>query len=138
MTRLLTTLSVAAMLTVAGCQTYPNQPSAGVGDTYRAPHHDPQIMVLEPELRPWLRFQPAAISMDADHPMTVEVPVRNLADRQYIVDYRIRFFDENDLEVDPTMGWQPITILPKQVARLQASAMSPEAVSYRLEVKWAQ
>ena len=75
---------------------------------------------------------------DADRPMSVEVPVRNLADQRYDVDYRIRFYDENDLEVPPTMGWRLLTIEPKQIARFSASAMGPEAVGYRLEVKWAQ
>ena len=69
--------------------------------------------------------------------MQVEVPVRNLADRQYQVSYRITFYDDGDVEVAPTMGWRLETIDPRQTARLSAGAMSAEAVNYRLEVKWA-
>ena len=70
--------------------------------------------------------------------MTVQVPVRNLADRQYLVDYRIVFFDEHDLQLEPAMGWRMVALQPKQTARLTANALSADAVNYRLEVKWAR
>jgi len=66
------------------------------------------------------------------------VPVRNLADRQYLVSYRITFYDAGDIEVSPTMGWRLEAIDARQTSRLTAGAMSPEAVNYRLEVKWAE
>ena len=61
MTRLLATLLIVGLPLVAGCQTYPTDPSAGIGDASpREPRNDPQIMVLEPELRPGFASSPRA------------------------------------------------------------------------------
>ncbi len=122
---------------LAGCQPH-TAPPAGLGDPWPAPANDPQITVLAPELQEWLRFHPARIRHDADAPMQVEVPVRNLAERQYLIDYRILFFDGDDMAVTPTMGWRFMAIEANQTARLTAGAMSPDAANYRLEIKWAR
>jgi len=132
-----TVLELLVLVVLVGCQPH-IAPPAGLGDPWPAPANDPQITVLAPELLQWLRFHPARIRQDVDTPMQVEVPVRNLAERQYLIDYRIRFYDDNDLELPPTMGWRFQAIDAKQTARLTAGAMSSEAVNYRLEVKWAQ
>ena len=125
---------LAAMI-LAGCES--PAPSPGLGDPYPPPINDPQISVLSPELQPWLRFQPARIDQEGGRPMQVEVPVRNLASRAYLIDYRFLFFDEKDMEVGPSMGWKFMAIQPKQVARLKAGALGPEAKTYRLEIKWS-
>ena len=127
-----------AVTLMVGCQAQQGAPSSGLGDPWPAPVNDPQITVLSPDLQQWLRFHPARIDLDPGRPMQVEVPVRNLANRQYIVSYRITFYDADDIEVTPTMGWVREAIDAKQTARLTAGAMSDEAVNYRLEVKWAE
>ncbi len=129
---------VLAFTGIVGCQSHPGAPSSGLGDPWPAPVNDPQITVLSPDLQQWLRFHPARIELDPGRPMQVAVPVRNLADRQYRVSYRITFYDAADVEVTPTMGWRLEAIDARQTSRLTAGAMSPEAVNYRLEVKWAQ
>jgi len=126
-----------AVTLMVGCQTQQGAPSSGLGDPWPAPVNDPQNTVLSPDLRQWLRFHPARIELDPGRPMQVAVPVRNLANRQYIISYRITFYDADDVEVTPTMGWLREAIDAKQTARLTAGAMSDEAVNYRLEVKWA-
>ena len=130
--------SALAVTLVVGCQTQQGAPSSGLGDPWPAPVNDPQITVLSPDLQQWLRFHPARIELDPGRPMQVEVPVRNLADRQYLVSYRITFYDADDIEVSPTMGWRLEAIDARQTSRLTAGAMSPKAVNYRLEVKWAE
>lgn len=137
MTRLWITAALPLALLI-GCQTKYGAPSAGLGDPWPAPLNDPQITVLSSELRQWLRFHPARIDRDPQRPMQVEVPVRNISDRQYLIDYRILFFDGDDLEVKPTMGWRFLAIDANQTARLTAGAMSPEAADYRLEIQWAR
>ena len=129
---------VLALATMFGCQSHQGAPSAGLGDPWPAPVNDPQITVLSPELQQWLRFHPARIDLEPGRPMQVEVPVRNLAAKQYLVNYRLTFYDANDMELTPTMGWRLAAIDAKQTARLAAGAMSDEAVNYRLEVKWAE
>jgi len=122
---------------VCGCQA-DRSPSAGMGDPYPAPMHDPQISVLSPELRPWLGFQPAVVVNDGERPMSVEVPVRNLSNRQYLIDYRILFYDADGSELSPVMGWESAVLEPKQVVRLKRRALDFDAVNYRLEVRWAR
>lgn len=132
----LLTLVLACLL--AGCTPPDLRPSPGMGDPYDPPLNDPQISVLAPELRPWLGFQPAIILNDGVSPMQVEVPVRNLVTRKYLIDYRFTFYDENGSQLEPVMGWEMAAFEPKQTVRLTAKALGTEAVTYRLEIKWAR
>ena len=131
----LCTAAVLFTLALSGCKT-DIAPSVGLGDPYPPPVNDPQISVLSPELQKWLAFHPARMELDGDKPLQVEVPVRNLTDRNYPIDYRFIFFDKHDMELRPTMSWRFQNLSPKQVVRLRAGALSTEAVNYRLEVKW--
>ena len=122
---------------LAGCQES-KAPGAGMGDPYPAPLNDPQITVLAPELREWLGFQPAVVVNEPGEVMKVQQPVRNLSERQYLIDYRILFYDANGLQLEPTMGWTMVALGPKQTARLTANSLDDRAENYRLEVKWAR
>ena len=138
---LLATITLATTLAcIVGCQTIDTSPGAGRGDPYPAPVNDPQISVLNPDLRQWLGFQPAAITNQhtPDRKMRIEVPVRNLAERQYLIEYRYLFYDANGMELEPVMGWQMVPLDPKQVQRLKGQALANEAEGYRLEVRWAR
>ena len=125
-------------LALLGCQEPNLGPSYGMGDPYPAPLNDPQISLLSPELRPWIAFHPAIVTDDGEVPMQVEVPLRNMTDRQYLLDYRFLFYDENDRALEPEMGWTMVALRPRQTVRLKAGAMTTDADRYRLEVKWAR
>jgi uncharacterized protein YcfL len=127
-----------SLFVAAGCQAPDRAPGGGYGDPYLAPLNDPQISVLDPELRQWLGFHPASITRGGADPMAVQVPVRNLAERGYLIDYRILFYDANGMEIEPVMGWKMVSLEPKQVVRLKANALGRNAEAYRLEVKWAK
>jgi len=129
---------VLACLFVPGCEAPDRSPPAGYGDPYPAPLNDPQISVLSAELRPWLLFHPAIITKADRQPMQVQVPVRNAAQRKYLIEYRILFYDERGVELTPTMSWSMVPLEPKQTVRLKAGALDELADSYRLEVKWAR
>lgn len=128
----------AVLLSAAGCERQTIYPPTGHGDPIAAPENDPQISVLSADLRGWLAFQPAAIDQDGQRPMAVQVPVRNIAERQYLIDYRFLFYDEDGMELQPMMGWTMASLQPKQIVRLRGNALSREAVNYRLEIKWAR
>ena len=130
-------LACTAWLSLAGCQA-DTSPGAGRGDTYPAPHNDPQITVLDPVLREWIAFQPAVITRDGERPMTVQVPVRNLTERVYKIEYRYLFMDEHGRQIQPEMGWRFVSLDPKQVARLEGAALGMDAKDYRLEVRWSR
>jgi hypothetical protein len=127
----------ASLVLLGGCAPS-KAPGAGLGDPYPAPLNDPQISVQPLELREWLGFQPAYVVDDGERPMQVELPVRNLTENRYLLDYRFIFHDRDGMELEPVMGWEMVALGPKQNLRLKGSALSMEAASYRVEVKWAR
>jgi hypothetical protein len=132
-------MCVALSMWLGACQAPDTAPSAGLGDWYPAPMNDPQISIVSPELRPHLAFQPAIITPSHDgRPMGVEVPMRNTTYRKYLLEYRIIFHDAQGRELTPVMSWEFIAVEPKQIVRLKRNALSDEAESYRLEVKWSR
>lgn len=130
---------LALSIALAGCSHPDTRPGAGRGDTWPAPMNDPQISVLTPELREWLGFQPAVITREADGRMTdIQIPVRNLTERQYLIEYRFIYFDRDGRQLEPVMGWKFENLDPKQVARLRGVASLVDAHDYRLEVRWSR
>jgi hypothetical protein len=122
-------LTAALILAVGmtGCQ--PDiSPSPGLGDPYPAPINDPQISVLSPDLRPWLGFHPAVVVKDGRSPMQVEVPVRNLTNKQYLIEYRMLFYNRAGQELSPVMGWEMAPLDPKQTcARSPSGGQCPRS-----------
>ena len=129
---------ICAVCMMTGCETVDTSPGAGRGDPYGAPFNDPTITVIPPELREWLGFQSAIITEHEGRPMEVQVPMRNLTETPYILQYRILFYDAQGLELSPPMDWKRFALRSKQVVRLKATSLHTEAESYRLEVKWAE
>lgn len=135
-------LIAAAALALARCQQPDTSPGTGKGDTFPAPMNDPQISVLDPQLRQWVAFQPANIQREGDAAsgriLNVQVPVRNLTERQYLIEYRYLWMDAQGKQLEPTMGWTFANLDPKQVARLEGAASLVDARDYRLEVRWSR
>lgn len=120
---------------LAGCQT-DTSPAPGLGDWVPAPANDPQITVLAEELRPWLGFQPSIVTRDPV--LAIEVPVRNLAPRNYMIDYRFTYFDAQGRTIEPQLSWTPIPLESKQNIRLRGNALDQRAVNWKVEVRWAR
>lgn len=131
-----TLASLVTCLALAACAN--PAPNPGLGDPYPAPYNDPQVAVLSPDLQPWLGFDSATVVEDGRRPLQVQVPVRNLTDNQYLIQYRFIFLDANGMEIQPVMGWTRQPLEPKQRVRLNAGALGLDAVDYRLEVRWAR
>jgi uncharacterized protein YcfL len=139
MTRLaLLSLVVITCTIAAGCETPDRAPAYGYGDPYPAPMNDPDITVLSPDLRQWLGFQEAIVVKADGRPIEVQVPVRNLASRQYLIEYRFLFYDDAGMELEPVMGWKFVSLDANQLVNLKANSMGPDAVRYRLEVRWSK
>ena len=134
--------ALCALVLVCGpsaCTSPDTSPGAGRGDPYPAPMNDPQITVLDPELREWIAFQPGTIRHEGgvnDRVTDVQIPVRNLTERVYKIEYRYLWFDANGRQIEPLMGWTDARLDPKQVVRLVGNASLVDARDYRLEVRW--
>lgn len=129
----------AALLTTTGCQEeYYTGPTPGLGDNVPAPDNDPRIAILSPELQAWLAFQPPIVTRTPTDTLMVEVPMRNTTYEQYQLEYRFRFFDDYDRELEPMMSWRHLPAYPKQTTRMKASSLTSDASNWRLEVQWAR
>ena len=64
--------------------------------------------------------------------------MRNLTERQYLVEYRYLWFDRDGKQLEPIMGWTFANLDPKQVVRLDGAASLVDARDYRLEVRWSR
>ena len=128
---------LCAMVT-GSCHAPDKSPSGGVADPYPPPINDPQVSILALEIRDWLGVQPAIVTDDGQRPMQVEVPVRNMSDRMYLLDYRFLFYDAAGRELTPVMGWTPANFQPKQLLRLTGGALTTDAMNWRLEIKWGK
>ncbi|HMN95176.1 MAG TPA: DUF1425 domain-containing protein [Phycisphaerales bacterium] len=127
----------SVLLGAVACTTSPD-PSPGRPDPYPAPGNNPKISVLDPNLQRGIAFQTATELPPGAAPLTVQVPVRNLSNFEYLIDYRFLFYDADGLELAPAMSWRALSLLPKQVQMLRANALDARAVDWRLEVKWAR
>ena len=137
-TTLAATVAVALVVAGTGCQSTSPAPNPGRADPVPPPANAPQISVLSPELQPWIAFDPAYIDRSTDRPMQVQTPMRNLTNYQYVLEYRYLFYDENGFELEPAMDWAMVPVDPKQQVRLKGGALSADAVSHRLEVRWSR
>ena len=132
----LVSLFVLAIMPACQRSTNPN-PRPGRIDPIASPYNDPNISIIDPTLQEWLVFQTPVMVRTGTSPMSVEVPVRNTADDQYLIDYRFVFYDHEDREIEPVMAWRFKPLYPKQVERLKATALSDRAVNWKLQVKWS-
>jgi len=94
--------------------------------------------VLDPNLQRGIGIQAATVIPAGEGPMIVQVPVRNLTNFEYLIDYRVLFYDERGLEIQPTMSWKMVSLLPKQTANLAANGLDNTARNWRMEIKWAR
>jgi len=132
-------IGVASLcLQMPACQAPDTAPSAGLGDEYPAPLNDPTISVLSPELREWIRFQRPIVIHEEGKPFAVEIPARNVTYNPYNIEYRVLFFDKNDRQISPEMGWAFVHMDPKEVVRLRANELGSVAQSYRLQIRWSR
>jgi hypothetical protein len=131
-------MTVASM--AGGCQEpeYDPAPNPGLADPVPPPYNSPDITVIDGDLQQWLGFHPAVVVRSENRPMSVEVPVRNTADDQYIIQYRFTFFDEDGSVLDPVMQWDRAVLEPMAMQQLRANALDERAESWKLQVRWAR
>ena len=138
--RFCTMMLSAAFCVATGCQERASDPAPnpGLADPVLSPYNDPDIAVIDEDLHQWLGFHPAVVVRRQGQPLSVEVPVRNVADDQYIVQYRFMFFDETGSMLEPEMQWDRAVLEPKVMEYLRGNALDARAESWKLQVRWAR
>lgn len=122
--------------TLCACQTTTPYPNTGRPDPVLSPANNPRITVIQPELMELLGFDAPIVTKDAGR-LRVAVPVRNLTDTRYTLDYKYTFYDEVGREVRPAFGYQEFILNAKEQRRPEAAALDTTAVDWRLQIKWA-
>lgn len=126
-----------ALMPLAACSTDPS-PSPGIADPTPPPGNNPAITVLDPNLQKGIGFGTATVIPAGEGPMKVQIECRNLTNYEYLIDFRYLFYDANNIQLEPVMGWKQVSLLPKQLQMLSANSLDNTARSYRLEVKWSR
>lgn len=136
--KLVMALVAVMLMPLAACSTDPS-PSPGIADPTPPPGNNPAITVLDPNLQKGIGFGTATVIPAGEGPMKVQIECRNLTNYEYLIDYRFLFYDANNMQLEPVMGWRgPVSLLPKQLQMLSANSLDNTARSYRLEVKWSR
>lgn len=131
------TLLTASIAALSACQQPAGpEPLSGLYDPVPAPANNPQVSLGSPELQQLLGFEGGIVER-RNGLLHVAVPMRNLTNNRYTLDYRFIFYDENGMEVGPQMGYQEIILDPKEQRRPATIAPDGRAVAYRMHVKWA-
>ncbi|MCA9292663.1 MAG: DUF1425 domain-containing protein [Phycisphaerales bacterium] len=131
-----TGLSLLSLALLGACQTTTPYPNAGRPDPVMAPANNPRITVIQPELMELLGFDAPIVTKDQGR-LRVAVPVRNLTDTRYTLDYKFTFYDEVGREVRPLFGYQEMILDAKEQRRPEATALDTTATDWRFQIKWA-
>lgn len=127
-------MMMVGMIGLAGCQEHVNAPIQMRQD----PFPEDQIMVAQDDLRASLAGSAPILTRDAQSGILyVTVPIRNTTNKQLFVDYRFRFLDANGQETFKT-GWMNKVLAPNVPDRITANSTSPQAVDFRMDLRWAR
>ncbi|MFA9476825.1 DUF1425 domain-containing protein [Phycisphaerales bacterium AB-hyl4] len=135
-----TTLSMTVLtLTIAmlfvGCAR--TQPWGSVQDPVPQGQH-PHIVLHDDIHNRVSHGQPTVTPSDGQTPMRVTVPLRLLDNRDHAIQYRFIFFDERNQQVRPEMSWRYKVLPPRAQTEVDAAALNPDAVDWRLEIRFAR
>lgn len=124
---------IAAMMTVfsaclAGCQS--EAPLTARGEDY----DHPWLTVGSKDLRASTKVDDARRTRDEAGLLHVSVPVRNVTDKQLYIDYRVTFFDQNEMELQTYRN--TMTIPARGIRNATANSTSPKADSFRMELTY--
>ena len=68
----------------------------------------------------------------------VTVPIRSAWDRDFHVDWRITFFNENGVPIEGPSSWSSITLPANTPAYIKVNSTNANAADFQMDVRWAQ
>ena len=129
-------LGLALLAALPACQSKSTAPHTGQPDPVAAPANNPNIELMSGDLQRSLGFD-SPIVADDDGLLTVTVPVRNLSDNRYQLDYKFIWYGAQGREAKPLMGWKEISLGPREQRQMTANALDTGAKRWKLQVQWA-
>lgn len=70
--------------------------------------------------------------------LTVVVPIRSAVDRTLYLEYQYELYDAGGRRVEGPIGWIPLTLEAGSPGTMQFTATNPQAVDYRVTVRFAR
>lgn len=125
--RILGVFTIAAML--AGCQN--EAPLSAREEQYDYPW----LMVGSKDLRASTMVSDARRSRDEAGLLHVTVPIRNVTDKQLYVDYRVTFYDKNQMPL-PQEFRKTLTIPARTARDATFNSTSPKAETFQMEITY--
>jgi uncharacterized protein YcfL len=134
MKRLTLIASVFAVpFVLIGCDVVDKPPHAVKPDNVSEVRY-PQI-ATEGSLGNHLSYARPIVRTDGQTPMSVTVPIRLRDDKPVNAQYRFTFLAADGAPVGPPMDWRFMVLPPRLQVFMEGSAMSTEAVDWRLEIR---
>lgn len=132
------TLALASVSLLAACQQDTVKPPFTPATDPLPAQYYPAI-TLEPALAGALVVDPGRIVTDnptMTTPLSVQVPIRSMADRMIKVQYEFQWFDAQGREVGRS-GFKQEQFPARQQVMLAGNALSSAATGWRLEIRRA-
>ncbi len=70
--------------------------------------------------------------------MFIEVPIRSTTNKQMIIDWRVRFTDQNGATIGEPTAWKDKVLAPRVPDRITFNATSPAARDFHLDLRMAK
>ncbi|MEX2214788.1 MAG: DUF1425 domain-containing protein [Phycisphaeraceae bacterium] len=133
-------IAFGLILMVTGCNDPVKAPYGGQVDLLPASQY-PNISIEDPILQKWLVFSPARVEPpfpQADRPVTVTQPIRNISDQGVAVQYRFEFFDANRTPIRTNTDFRLLHLPPRTELFMEATAGETTAREWRIIIRSAR
>lgn len=138
MKKMMLLLSMLAVAFVtSGCRQVIDEPPYGVKPDNVSEAQYPQI-ATEGKLANHLSYAKPVVRDDGPTPISVSVPIRLRDHKAVNAQYRFTFLGADGAPVDPPMDWRFMALPPRLQVFMEGSALSNEAVDWRLEIRPAK
>ncbi len=97
----------------------------------------PQVHVEAYLLQNLIRVQPPILSHVGAGQLRVDIPVRNLADRDLGIDFIYYFYDSRGVLIAEPSSRQFVSIPRKGISQIEFTSLSP-AADFRVEIRYAK
>ena len=96
-----------------------------------------QIHFTDPELANKTAVSPPIMER-RNGILYVTVPVRSARDRDFHVDWRVTFFNENGVPIEGPSSWSGVTLPANTPAFIKVNSTNANAADFQMDIRWAQ
>jgi len=126
----------AALLSAApGCERQNTAPIGGARDYVE---QYPGVSLSDPSLIDALKFQDPIITRNANDLIEVAQPIRADTDEELHIEYKVVWFDDAGVPIEPQTSWTPKRLEPRQLDYIKVAAMSEEATGHNIQIRWSR